>query len=480
VPLLVSLLWCAVDAEAGRRRASVCGNGVLEAAEECDDGNVLPLDGCSVGCAVEAPSRCAPTSESAYRDAVAGDASFAFLEEYAAVALGFSTRLEEPAACDEGHDPTSFVASLAHTDPTVADAVILSRTDVAGALTTMIAHQPGPHEQVLYTALYAVQLEFRGNGSLRSMTVLDLDGNVLAGSAAASAWTAGLVSCDTRLAEIRSCAAALPLIDPIVELTQAILTCAVQATSSCTGACSACVAAFAGVISMAAGVEAQCGSLPAFSCSTESCELGSCALAVGSPGGRLGITRCNPVEPPFPLCDDTCSQQCIDGECVGFDIVGVSPQPFFMEVCSECCAPAPPSGPELAIELCGSPQFPIGAYAAEDPCPPGWLCGSSSRTFRDPSQDPLLWPAFRSPCWICSNTFLTPQTFSVDLLLTDSRGVSRSVVVDTVCPDPVPASGSDPVLFSEPALSDPEALAPGDGPGSCTERAGAPSGEPAP
>lgn len=35
--------------------AALCGNGILEGGEACDDGNLLSADGCSAGCIVEAP-----------------------------------------------------------------------------------------------------------------------------------------------------------------------------------------------------------------------------------------------------------------------------------------------------------------------------------------------------------------------------------------------------------------------------------------
>ncbi len=37
---------------------STCGNGFLEAGEQCDDGNVLDLDGCSAACAIEPGYQC--------------------------------------------------------------------------------------------------------------------------------------------------------------------------------------------------------------------------------------------------------------------------------------------------------------------------------------------------------------------------------------------------------------------------------------
>ncbi|MEM1333922.1 MAG: DUF4215 domain-containing protein, partial [Actinomycetota bacterium] len=39
-------------------RAAVCGDGVIEADEECDDSNALAMDGCSDSCAVEYPFEC--------------------------------------------------------------------------------------------------------------------------------------------------------------------------------------------------------------------------------------------------------------------------------------------------------------------------------------------------------------------------------------------------------------------------------------
>ncbi len=41
------------DATSGQCRATECGDGTPEGAEECDDGNLDPLDGCSPACALE-------------------------------------------------------------------------------------------------------------------------------------------------------------------------------------------------------------------------------------------------------------------------------------------------------------------------------------------------------------------------------------------------------------------------------------------
>ena len=43
---------------------ALCGNGVVEGVEQCDDGNTLPGDGCDPGCSIEASSTTTTTSSS--------------------------------------------------------------------------------------------------------------------------------------------------------------------------------------------------------------------------------------------------------------------------------------------------------------------------------------------------------------------------------------------------------------------------------
>jgi cysteine-rich repeat protein len=38
--------------------ASACGNGVVQPGEQCDDGNLVPVDGCSPACTIDAPEAC--------------------------------------------------------------------------------------------------------------------------------------------------------------------------------------------------------------------------------------------------------------------------------------------------------------------------------------------------------------------------------------------------------------------------------------
>jgi len=49
------LMW-ALGAAPAPAPAPVCGNGVVEGDEQCDDGNTVSRDGCSATCTIEAVS----------------------------------------------------------------------------------------------------------------------------------------------------------------------------------------------------------------------------------------------------------------------------------------------------------------------------------------------------------------------------------------------------------------------------------------
>jgi cysteine-rich repeat protein len=66
--------------------ASVCGNGVKEFGEGCDDGNTNDGDGCSSHCQVEPYWNCDPTGKKCTHQVVCGDGM-----------------LEAPEACDDGN-----------------------------------------------------------------------------------------------------------------------------------------------------------------------------------------------------------------------------------------------------------------------------------------------------------------------------------------------------------------------------------------
>ena len=65
-PGLFRPFWCGEGGGGGGGGSDasmpVCGNGVLEQGEECDDGNLLNGDGCSATCAVDEVNACINTA----------------------------------------------------------------------------------------------------------------------------------------------------------------------------------------------------------------------------------------------------------------------------------------------------------------------------------------------------------------------------------------------------------------------------------
>src|SRR5689334_23220983 len=53
LPLVLALAAC------GQAAAPVCGDGLVEGTEACDDGNLAPGDGCAATCTVETGYACA-------------------------------------------------------------------------------------------------------------------------------------------------------------------------------------------------------------------------------------------------------------------------------------------------------------------------------------------------------------------------------------------------------------------------------------
>ena len=52
------LIDCADSTCVGDPVCLGCGNGLSDPGEQCDDGNLIPGDGCSPGCTVETAARC--------------------------------------------------------------------------------------------------------------------------------------------------------------------------------------------------------------------------------------------------------------------------------------------------------------------------------------------------------------------------------------------------------------------------------------
>ena len=85
--LLLSALALTLSGCGGKSATceAVCGDGVIECAEECDDGNTVDGDGCSSACALE-------TCEDADADGHTDSQRLAFTREYSS---GARTSLQE-------------------------------------------------------------------------------------------------------------------------------------------------------------------------------------------------------------------------------------------------------------------------------------------------------------------------------------------------------------------------------------------------
>jgi cysteine-rich repeat protein len=431
--LCLALLVGATAAEAGRRRGPVCGDGRVEGTEQCDDGNRTPLDGCSAACEMEEPTHCLPTTEAEMRGALAGSDTFHWLETYAADTLGFSTPLHSPLACSEGHGTTTYMAVLEHPDAQVEDAVLMSRTDLPGELATMLLHPIGSREYLVYTSLFAIHLELLGNGQLKTLTILDLDGQVLSGSTSpATAEEGPFVDCDQAWAEVQSCRSA-EFAERGAELAAAAVVagrCLAEATAECAGSfCLSCVAVLVDLYRI--GGVTDCSSLDEFTCSTSAeCNVGVCRLLLG--GSQR--TYCDRIDPPTSLCTGDCTE-CVDGECLGFEIVDITPQPYETPTCLSCCSiDEVPGAPSLRITTCGNPRFPVAAYSTHVDCPPDWECFDGANGFWTP-ENPIVWPEW-SRCYSCGYSPALPVSWDYDIRLVDSRGIEATARVGMTCVAP--------------------------------------------
>ena len=65
--------WVCLSAGKACARAAYCGDGVIEAPETCDDGNSIPGDGCSGTCQVEPNYRCPTPGQTCASTVICGD-----------------------------------------------------------------------------------------------------------------------------------------------------------------------------------------------------------------------------------------------------------------------------------------------------------------------------------------------------------------------------------------------------------------------
>lgn len=188
---------------------SVCGNGTLEAGEQCDDGNVAHGDGCSPTCLLQSQPlqvNCTASTQSAYLAAFGNDGEFTNMWDYA-IDRGYDPTLRGALACDEGYGTTSFMANLAH--PTLPALVIVSRHgDVAPGFNTFLYQTEAASVRWVHASTFSMKIFMTGSNQVQDIEFYGVDGTLLTASApsGAAALAAGqLALCSDEYARILDC-----------------------------------------------------------------------------------------------------------------------------------------------------------------------------------------------------------------------------------------------------------------------------------
>jgi len=156
----IGLICSACSATLGE---SLCGNGILDPGEQCDDGNVKPLDGCSANCEIEQPTSCKTSTENAIRAALGNDREFNGMLTRAE-SLGYViTRFKRPLQCSEGPAPTTYLAMLRSKDKRRGHAVIIYRTDMPQWMRTAVIYTAGDLDQYVMVPLVTLHVDRRND-----------------------------------------------------------------------------------------------------------------------------------------------------------------------------------------------------------------------------------------------------------------------------------------------------------------------------
>jgi cysteine-rich repeat protein len=122
----------------------ICGDGLVVGSEQCDDGNTNSFDGCSPTCQMELPAGCIPTSASAYLTAFGNDARFQRLLQRAAT-LGYQTTLGDSIRCTPpGGTEVIYLSVLYKVSDPNAFILIRSRSDLPEPFRTAIYSSSAP------------------------------------------------------------------------------------------------------------------------------------------------------------------------------------------------------------------------------------------------------------------------------------------------------------------------------------------------
>ncbi len=164
------------------------------------------------------------------------------------------------------------------------------------------------------------------------------------------------------------------------------------------------------------------------------CGIASC---LGDPGscGWLGIPppqlRCNGTNETScatgaPCCGCNCAGDVVCGDCQGLEITGVAARSRAL------WGPALPGADpaDVTVEWEGFAEFPLTGDFTVTRCPSGWVCYDAQRDF-DSCVEPIAWED-AAGCWGGGPPPL-PDWMELEFRLTDARGVTspprRAIVV---------------------------------------------------
>jgi cysteine-rich repeat protein len=152
----------------------ICGNGIVEAGEECDDGNTVSDDGCSATCTLELPPGCSLVDPATYYAAFGSDPLYQVVVERA-VGFGFTMPPDLAIQCQDGpSEPVQFLAPVQNAGGEFA--VLHSSSGLPEPFTTTLTRATGTTTAEIVFATGAVSVDWSVSETTPHLQILGGDG----------------------------------------------------------------------------------------------------------------------------------------------------------------------------------------------------------------------------------------------------------------------------------------------------------------
>src|SRR5437016_10401096 len=159
-------------------QASVCGNGVVETGEECDDGNTVAGDGCSSTCTIELSAGCVLIAQTDYEAAHGGSVEFQRVRGYAEH-LGYEDTMGLVARCSDT-SRTMYIALVFKQGDHSTWGYLVTRDEFPeGDLQTVFGYRLSPTQVAVATLGGSIVIADHPGYDLPNVTAVDSDGNPL-------------------------------------------------------------------------------------------------------------------------------------------------------------------------------------------------------------------------------------------------------------------------------------------------------------